>query len=408
MHEIKTFFSVPFEFIPTGKLAAHDLFINSSAIKTREKFVRIFPKGEFLAESDIATFKKKYRQLYIPETQRPLYLNSLCESSGKDTEQKAVVLKDSAIHYLDKIFSREHSSETLTQTISECRDVVSNMVETLRDLSIENLQELIGKLSFHDFYTYDHSINVSMYSILIYQAYKPEASKEEIVEAGLGGLLHDIGKIKIDTRIINSSGDLSDNDFAEIKKHPGYGFQYIMDSNMSLPKNVNRDVISRVVHEHHENFDGSGYPQKIAGRDIHVMARIVAVADFFDAVTTKRSYHEPLSTEDALALMGKSAGKKLDPILYQLFAELSKHQLNTETELELPPDFDPCQPHQKLEMILSDGNVVFDEQDEGYGKIKIVANKNDLDDWEDNQVVQSEHITILEKEKRGKKIKKAG
>src|SRR5690606_13361046 len=104
------------------------------------------------------------------------------------------------------------------------------------------------------------------------------------------------------TTIINNPGKLSDDDFAEIKKHPGYGNDLIKESHCNC-EGVDFEIIRRVVYEHHENFNGTGYPRGISGEKIHEMARITAIADFFDAITTKRSYHEALSTEDALAVM---------------------------------------------------------------------------------------------------------
>jgi hypothetical protein len=115
---------------------------------------------------------------------------------------------------------------------------------------------------------------------------------------------------------------------------------------------VDLGIIKRVVYEHHENFNGTGYPNKIAGENIHLMARITAIADFFDAITTKRSYHEVLSTEDALEVMNKTAGKKIDPVLFEVFTTKVKNLvLKGKTNIELEEGFDPCQPHQALPLI---------------------------------------------------------
>jgi HD-GYP domain-containing protein (c-di-GMP phosphodiesterase class II) len=109
------------------------------------------------------------------------------------------------------------------------------------------------------------------------------------------------------------------------------------------------ETIKRTVHEHHENFNGTGYPDHKSGEDIYLMARITAIADFFDAITTKRSYHEVLSTEDALQVMSKSVGKKLDPVLFQLFTTSVKQLvINGKLNKELPDEFDPCQPQNVL------------------------------------------------------------
>lgn len=357
--EERVYFSIPTDFVITGKPMPYDLYVNSSGIQGREKFVRIFPLGDSLNPDDLRGFKDKYRQLYIPEDQRSVYLKSLGQVTGKDPTQMAGILKDSAIHYLGNIFTKEPSTEMLSQTISGCKDVVTNMVGMLEGTSLTSLQEMVANLSFHDFYTYDHSINVAMYSILIYKAVHPTASQAELTQAGLGGLLHDLGKVKIPNRIINSPGELTTADLIEMRKHPDYGLTLMNDPKILLPDGLDKHKVSCVVHEHHENFDGTGYPNKKGGNNIHEMARITAIADFFDAITTKRSYHEPLSTEDALSVMRRSVEKKLDPVLFELFAhEAEIHDHARVAKIELPEAFDPCQPSKKMADLLQDARTL--------------------------------------------------
>lgn len=374
-----SYFSVSFEHVLIGQPMPYELYINLAQTGGAERFLRIFPKDEVLTTEDLGAFKKKYRQLYVPETNRQDYLNSLCKSSARSDEEKTTVLKDSAIHYLDNLFDskKEFTTEVLTQTISNCRDVVENMVDVIHSYKIDQLQSLIGKLSFHDFYTYDHSINVSMYCILLYQYARPQADRHEIVTAGLGGLLHDLGKIKIPTNIINKPGKLTDEEFKEIKAHPGYGNALMQDKNIQMPEKIDPSVIARIVFEHHENFDGTGYPNKIAGEKIHVLARVCSIADFFDAITTKRSYHSALTTNDALALMGKSRGTKLDPRLFDIFAQHTQEFVkNRPCNLELAPDFDPCQPQEKPVLTCGHAPEGHAKSDD-FGKIRIVGNAGD-------------------------------
>ena len=345
----KSFFSISFDLVLTGEPLPYDVFINSSSHVYREKFVRIFPLNGVLSENDLESFRKKYHQLYVPEDQRDGYLRSLIKTDAPDV-MKTEVIKDSAITYLNKVFQpeKEYTTEILGEAIEGCRDSVESMIDVIQDYSINEVQNLIGNLSFHDFYTYDHSINVSMYCITIYKTLKENASREELVMAGLGGLLHDLGKIKIPTHIINNPGKLSDEDFGQIKKHPGYG-QELLQENPCHCEGVDFAIIERVVMEHHENWNGSGYPSGLKEREIHVMARVCAIADFFDAITTKRSYHEVLSTEEAVQVMEKSVGKKIDPKIFKVFKKtVSTLQTKVDSQLELPDDFDPCQPHNVL------------------------------------------------------------
>jgi putative nucleotidyltransferase with HDIG domain len=346
-----SFFSISFDLVLIDKPMTYDLYVNSSSSELREKFVRIYPVGDTLHDEDLKMFRKKYHQLYVHENQRDEYLKSLLHISNVSDTQKTEIIKSSAIVYLDKLFDedKEFTTEVLSETIQDCKVAVESMVEVIKDYDVSKIQNLIASLSFHDFYTYDHSINVSMYCIALFNSIKPNAPKEEVVLAGLGGLLHDIGKIKIQTDIINKPDKLSDEEFNIIKSHPKYGYDLLSENGCIECEGVDFEVIKKIVYEHHENYNGTGYPNKIEGENINLFARITAIADFFDAITTKRSYHEVLSTEDALQVMSKSTGKKLDPKLFEAFTKNVKQLIvNGKINKELPEDFDPCQPQNVL------------------------------------------------------------
>ena len=353
----QSFFSVSVDLVLTKSSLPYDLYINSSGNSDRDKFIRIFPAGETINHDELHSFKKKYFQLYVLETQRSSYLKSMNRLENVEDVEKGEVIKDSAIHYLGKLFdpSKEFTTEVLNETIEGCRDSVESMVDLINDYNIDDLRDLIAGLSFHDFYTYDHSVNVSMYTISIFKMLKPDAPKKEVTQAGMGGLLHDLGKIKIPTSIINNPGKLTDEQFAEIKKHPGFGKELIQTTSCSCHQDLDFNLIERVIHEHHENYNGTGYPQKIEGLNIHVMARVVAIADFFDAITTKRSYHEVLSIPDALTIMDKTAGKKIDPHIFSVFRRHANDIVQKTTgiakDLEIDESFDPCQPHNVLPFV---------------------------------------------------------
>ena len=371
------FFSISFDLVAIDSAIPYDLYINSSTNENKEKYVRIYPKNDSMSIEELKMFRKKYFQLYVHESQRELYLKSLINCSTLPDLQKSEIIKDSAIHYLDKLFDqdKEFTTELLTETLQGCKTSVESMVDVIKDYDVSKLQSLIATLSFHDFYTYDHSINVSMYCIALYSAARPNAPKDEIVLAGLGGLLHDIGKVKISTDIINNPNKLSEEEFEIIKKHPDYGYNLLLD-NPCTCEGVDFKILNRIVHEHHENFNGSGYPSKLAGLDIHLLARVTAIADFFDAITTKRSYHDVLSTEDAIAIMAKSVGKKLDPDLFAIFTTSVKQLvLSGKINKELPEDFDPCQPQNVLPFRIPKPSFKVEgfgdkEKERTFGKIK--------------------------------------
>src|SRR5690606_31636748 len=290
-----------------------DLYVNSSVVKGKEKYVRIFPSGRSLTKDDVEEFHHKYLQLYVPEEQRKSFLKSLTQSNIDDV-QKATVIKETALEYLHYILDKEKefSTELLSKNIEGCREVVESMVDVLDNHNIDSLRNLIGNLSFHDFYTYDHSINVSMYCIQIYRAINPKAKRIELIHAGLGGLLHDLGKIKIPTNILNSPNGLNQEEYETIKTHPDLGLALVIGGSCEISDDSDLQIISRVVHEHQENIDETGYPRKLTEREeIHLLARICTIADFFDAITTKRSYNEVLTIPEAMNTMRKFRGIKL-------------------------------------------------------------------------------------------------
>lgn len=380
----QAYFSISAELILTEAGIPYSIFINSSSLEGRERFVCIARRGELLSASDVARFVAKYRRLYLPEEDRGAFLGSLCRISGDGGDSldraKTGVLKDSAIHHLKTLFEHECTTEVLSKTVIECRDVVEGMIDALdRYDDIDRLRELIGSLSFHDFYTYDHSINVGMYAILIFRQLHPDASHREIIEAGMAGLLHDLGKLGIPNRILNKADKLTDEELEVIRKHPRHGSELLGKVEGCSGAGMRLELLSRVILEHHENFDGTGYPSQIAGTRILELSRIIAIADFFDAITTKRSYHEPLSVADAVGLMSKCRGKKIDPELFELFSEqIESYRPSRELRRELAGDFDPCQPHRELPLIPAKAESL-DSRKKAYGRISLVLeNKEDL------------------------------
>jgi HD-GYP domain-containing protein (c-di-GMP phosphodiesterase class II) len=329
-----------------------------------------FPKGDVLSSRDVDSFIKKYHQLYVPEEQREAYFKSLVKSEQFDDVEATKVIKDNAIGYLQNLFDdqKEFNTELLSETVEQCRDAVEGMIDVLDDYDIGSLQGLIGDLSAHDFYTYDHSINVSMYCISILRGIKPDATRQELLHAGLGGLLHDLGKVKIPTNILNSPGGLTDEEYEVIKKHPKYGIELLRSGECEVADDIDLETIARIVHEHHENWDGTGYPDKIKEKDIHFLARLCAIADFFDAVTTKRSYSDVMPVGKAMSIMENTAGKKLDPLLFKAFARhVNYSKIKSSKELKMGEKFDPSIPFAEFPMEEID---LFEK--EKFGGIKVI------------------------------------
>ncbi len=187
----------------------------------------------------------------------------------------------------------------IENALKDAREVIEDFVAFM-DSDAAAMVNLIG-LSSHDFYTYNHSLDVSIYSLGLGQAVGFRG--KELKELGLGGLFHDIGKRYIPLEIICKNGPLNDEEWAKMQQHPQYGLKILTEHNAL-------ENVVACAFEHHESLLGNGYPQKLTADEIHPMARVVSVADTYDALTTKRSYNDPMKPTDAIELMnGKLAGR---------------------------------------------------------------------------------------------------
>ncbi len=370
----RSFFSISFDLILRGSELPYDLYVNSSSLEKKQKFIKVFPKKEVLEDNDLLEMKDKYKQLYVAEDERDLYVKSLIKNENASDIEVASLIKDSAISYLHQIFDpkKDFNTVILEETISGCKDAVENMIDVLDDYSIDGLSKLIASLSAHDFYTYDHSINVSMYCISLLRALKPDVSRVELMHAGLGGLLHDLGKIKIPTNILNSPGGLTEEQYQVIKTHPDIGFSLLDEIGIEV-EGVDLKTISRVVHEHHEQWDGKGYPRGLKEKEIHLLARVCTIADFFDAITTKRSYSQVLTISQGIAIMDKNVGTKLDPTLFKIFKNYIKHSnVESTKDMRMADHFDPTIPY--AELPLEEIDKLFTDDD--FGKIKLIEDSD--------------------------------
>lgn len=150
-------------------------------------------------------------------------------------------------------------------------------------------------------------------------------NEKDIQTLKIGGLFHDIGKIGVPDSILLKQGKLSDEEYQEIKKHPSIG------ANILSTATIFEDIIPIVKH-HHERFDGKGYPSNLKGDQIPYLARIAAIADAYDAMTSKRPYREPLDINIVKNEINKNLGIQFDPEIGRVFLEILNTQYNSITK----------------------------------------------------------------------------
>jgi putative nucleotidyltransferase with HDIG domain len=175
-------------------------------------------------------------------------------------------------------------------------------VEELIDYIIDvgDVNKSLFDIKTHDNYTFIHSIDTGIMAAFLGMSMK--LSDSELMDLGLGAILHDIGKVCIDNKIINKAGMLTQEEFAEMKKHPVYGAELIK-KNVNIP-----DSVVQIVAQHHERIDGKGYPTGLTGNSISKMAKIVSICDVYDAVSNDRSYRKKFSPNEAYELILAGTG----------------------------------------------------------------------------------------------------
>jgi putative nucleotidyltransferase with HDIG domain len=198
-------------------------------------------------------------------------------------------------------------------TSPKVKKELDNTVEEIKNnlsVNIELLNEILD-VKATDEYLYNHSLNVAVISNLIGGWIGLEQKDLDILI--LAGLVHDIGKLRVDPAILNKPGKLTDEEFTEMKKHPEYSYQMLME--MGYKDNA----ILKAVTFHHEKEDGSGYPLKISGDKITIHAKILAIADIFDAMTSNRVYKARVSPFKVLEMFQNQNFGKLDYKIIMVF-----------------------------------------------------------------------------------------
>ena len=167
--------------------------------------------------------------------------------------------------------------------------------------------------------------SVSAYSVLIGKYLG--LSDSELEDLRVGGLFHDVGKIGIPDTILLKNGKLTDEEYAEIKKHPMIGVQILGDCD------VFKNIIPFVKY-HHERFDGNGYPEKLAGENIPYLSRITSVVDSFDAMTSKRSYRDSLPMDVVKSEILQNLGSQFDPEIGIAFLDILDNDFNSIKQIQ--------------------------------------------------------------------------
>jgi len=234
------------------------------------------------------------------ETIRRLEIQGYCEKSDKFDQ--LLLLVESGIKAISQMNLIKKINTELEETYYKLEQAYIESIETLR-FTVEA----------KDTYTRGHSDRVSEYSVLL--GNKLGLSADDINNLRIGGLFHDIGKIGIPDSILLKNTKLTDDEYSEIKNHPSIGAHILSSAT------IFKDILPVVKH-HHERYDGNGYPGKLKGEDIPYLARIAAIADCFDAMTSKRTYRDSLDIDVVKAEIERCKGTQFDPTYADVFLDI--------------------------------------------------------------------------------------
>lgn len=275
----------------------------------------LFLQSDTSVDGNAKVKLREIEMLYVREEEESLYqayidrqLQSIAQNGNIPTEQKARIVYEKAAEAVDLMFKNPESLEN----VKNVQPIVSSLIDII--LHDNSAVESLMQITAHDYYTHTHSINVSIYTLSLGSFLGISGKDLEVL--GTAAVLHDLGKSKVDYEIINKNGKLSDDEFNQMKKHPAMGHE------IALKLGISDERILTGIRHHHEKIEGGGYPDNLKGDQITQFARIIGVCDVFDALSTKRSYKDPMSSFESLRLMKQQMVGHLDMKMVDSFIKM--------------------------------------------------------------------------------------
>jgi HD-GYP domain-containing protein (c-di-GMP phosphodiesterase class II) len=281
-----------------------------------QKFYLYLKEGDKLSDGKIENLHVKDNggSFFVKVSDKENYRAWVKEEINSDLiapQQKAKILRESSLAMMEDLFE----VPDVNRALDDAKPIVTDFINFM-EAHPESMHFMLS-LSGHDFYTYNHSLDVSIYALGLGAVLGYD--KPSLQELGIGSLFHDVGKRNVSLDILCKKGPLDEAEWAQMKMHAAYGLQ-ILNNHHDIS-----DAVKAAAFEHHESFEGNGYPQQLRGQEIHPFARIVALTDTYDAMTTQRSYNKPMSPLDALTMMKEKLAGRYDPeMLKAMFSVLFK------------------------------------------------------------------------------------
>lgn len=305
------YISYPFHTLVKDSIIPFDCYI-----KRYNDFVIIIEAGTLMS-TELLHKLDKNQEIYIlkkdsekmDQFQIDHGIILLSESDAAQTSEKKLTLLYTAVsNAMQAIFDKgneKFSLDPLRLPLNE----LANVINLNSDLF-----PILLKIIPNEYTTHHHSTNVAFFAMILAKAL--DLSQEDIVDVGLTGLLHDIGKLRIDHQLLLKPSRLEEDEYETIKHHSDYGYSILKDNGVENQKILNG------VHFHHERLDGSGYPKGLHERLIPKYAKIIGICDAFDALTTKRTFRNHYTSYEALLVMKQEMASQFDTFYINTLVKL--------------------------------------------------------------------------------------
>ena len=265
-----------------------------------------------------------------------------------DLRQVEAVVKRALEHH-ELIIAKQRYEDHLEELVEQRTAELDRALNSLEDAYRSTLRALTSALETRDSETHGHSERVVTYSLRLGKEYGLPGEKMKALE--FGSLLHDIGKIGVPDSILRKPGKLTEEEWVKMREHPAHGQQILRGIEFL-------EGAGRVVSQHHEKWDGSGYPLGLREEDVDVCARIFAVADAFDAITSDRVYRRGKSYQEAAQELDDWAGRQFDPKVVEAFHRVPKEDWDELHRRSLLPKEEEFDVRRMVEMLETHLEVV--------------------------------------------------
>lgn len=311
------------------EIAAEEGYVSESASNGIECIKR-FRDGEFYDVVLLDIHMPKLGGIETLRRLKKLYpeLSIIIITASREFEYARLALTEGAYDYIVKPFNSSSVKSVINRAVERSRLIndikdyqenlerkVMTQSNQLISLYANTLEAMISALDMRECETGRHSYRVTEYTLILAKHFG--VTHSDLGNIAKGALLHDIGKIGVPDHILLKPEKLTDDEMEIMREHPVCGYNL-------LKKFRFLEEAAEIVLSHHENFDGTGYPQKISGKEIKLGARIFSVVDTFDAMTTSRSYRQAFSYEESIDLITQSSGRQFDPDIIDAFIQIPK------------------------------------------------------------------------------------